>query len=312
MEKQVEKRILVGMDGSSYALNAVEYVANLFKKDPTFTMSLIYILPPLPPILLEDKREDADFTNWQITYRSKLEKKSQEKANEILDKVRRFLLNLDWSEKRFETINSPGRFGPARDLLFYAEHGLFDALVLGRRGLGKLEKLVMGSVTDKIIHAEKTVPIWIVSQPFPSQKVLLAIDGSENSMHAVDHAGFILSGRNDIEIIIFHVLTTHLLEELKSISAKWEKVSESRILPFMERAHEMLVEAGVPSEKIRKEIKKSHKDVAEEIIRYQQQKDIGTIVMGRRGLSRIKAFFLGSVSTKVINLIEKGAVWVVD
>jgi len=312
MEKRVEKRVLIGIDGSSYALNAVEYAANMFKNDPVFTMSLIYISPPLPPILLENNEEDADFTNWQVNYRSRLERKSQEKAKKILDKARQLLLDLGWTENRFETIHFPGRLGPARDLFFYAEHGLFDALVLGRRGVSLWEKLTMGSTADKIIHAEKTVPIWMVGNSFFSPKVLLAIDGSENSIRAVDHAGFILSGIENIEVTIFHVLTMYPLEEIKDLSEKWEKVVTSRILPFMDKAEEMLVKAGVPARNIRKKIKKSHKDVAGEIINYQKQENIGTIVIGRRGLSRLKAFFLGSVSTKVLNMVERGAVWIVD
>ncbi|MDL1969437.1 MAG: universal stress protein [Candidatus Desulfofervidaceae bacterium] len=312
MEKRVEKRVLIGIDGSSYALNAVEYAANMFKNDPVFTMSLIYISPPLPPILLENNEEDADFTNWQVNYRSRLERKSQEKAKKILDKARQLLLDLGWTENRFETIHFPGRFGPARDLFFYAEHGLFDALVLGRRGVSLWEKLTMGSTADKIIHAEKTVPIWMVGNSFFSPKVLLAIDGSENSIRAVDHAGFILSGMENIEVTIFHVLTMYPLEEIKDLSEKWEKVVTSRILPFMDKAEEMLVKAGVPARNIRKKIKKSHKDVAGEIINYQKQENIGTIVIGRRGLSCLKAFFLGSVSTKVLNMVERGAVWIVD
>ena len=38
----------------------------------------------------------------------------------------------------------------------------------------------------------------------------------------------------------------------------------------------------------------------------------GTIALGRRGLSLVKEFFLGSVSTKVMRNARGHAVWVVD
>jgi nucleotide-binding universal stress UspA family protein len=38
----------------------------------------------------------------------------------------------------------------------------------------------------------------------------------------------------------------------------------------------------------------------------------GTIVVGRRGLSRVEEFFMGRVSNKVIQLAKEMAVWVVS
>jgi nucleotide-binding universal stress UspA family protein len=38
----------------------------------------------------------------------------------------------------------------------------------------------------------------------------------------------------------------------------------------------------------------------------------GTIVMGRRGLSRVEEFFMGRVSKKVLQLAKWNAVWVVS
>ncbi len=38
----------------------------------------------------------------------------------------------------------------------------------------------------------------------------------------------------------------------------------------------------------------------------------GTIVMGRRGLSKVEEFFMGRVSNKVINLARDMAVWLVS
>ena len=312
MKKQkIEKRVLLAIDGSFNAFRAVEYVATIFKEDPVFKISVVYVTPPLPPILYETS-EEQELIDWQSSYRSKLEKKYRQQADEILGKVTNFLKDNGWSEEQFETIALPGRSGPAQDLLFYAEQGLFDALVMGRRGKTKWEKMIMGSVTDKIIHAQKTVPIWIIIKPIVSQKILLAIDGSENAMRAVDHVGFVLSGRTDVEVTIFHVLDLKPFVILEKPPQKWQEIAEKKMATFMSQAKNMLVGAGVPEEKINLVIRPSDKGVAQEIIEYQKKESISTITMGRRGLSRLKAFFLGSVSTKVLNMIEEGAVWIVD
>jgi len=310
-KEKIEKRLLVAVDGSLNALKAVEYIGAIFKEDPVLKVSIIYVIPPLPPILYETS-EEQELIDWQSSYRSKLEKKYRQQADEILGKAKKMLKDSGWTEGQFEDIALPGRSGPAPDLLFYAEQGLFDALVMGRRGKTKWEKIIMGSVTDKIIHAQKTVPIWIIAEPIFSKKILLAIDGSENAMRAVDHVGFILSGRTDVEITVFHVLDLKSFVILEKPPQKWQEIAEKKMASFMSQAQNMLIEAGLPKEKINLVIKPSDKDVAQEIIEHQKKEAIGTIAMGRRGLSRLKAFFLGSVSTKVLNMIEEGGVWIVD
>jgi len=65
MKKQkIEKRVLVAIDGSFNAFRAVEYVATIFKEDPAFKISVVYVMPPLPPILYE-RSEDIDLVDWQ-------------------------------------------------------------------------------------------------------------------------------------------------------------------------------------------------------------------------------------------------------
>ena len=309
MEEKIEKRVLLAVDDSTHALKAAEYIARIFKEDEYFNVNLIHVMPPLPPIIFET-HDDIEFKRWQMTYRPKLEKKYKEKANSILEKVITFLKGLGWTDERFEKIALSGRSGPAPDLLFYAEQGLFDALVLGRRGISKWEKIIVGSVTDKIIHAEKTIPIWIVVEPVPSKKVLIAIDGSENALRAADHVGFIFSGRNDIEIILIHIIKINFIGEI--YPEKWQKAVEKVAISFIEKAKTMLIKAGFSEKNVKTVIKTTTKDIAKEILEYQEKENIGTIAMGRRGISRLKSFFLGSVSNKVLNMIEKGAVWVVD
>ena len=38
----------------------------------------------------------------------------------------------------------------------------------------------------------------------------------------------------------------------------------------------------------------------------------GTVVIGRRGISKVEEFFMGRVSSKVINLAKDLSVWVVS
>ncbi|UCD80927.1 MAG: universal stress protein, partial [Desulfobacterales bacterium] len=50
---------------------------------------------------------------------------------------------------------------------------------------------------------------------------------------------------------------------------------------------------------------------AEAIVNEARKQNYGTIVMGRRGLSQVKSFFIGRVTNKVIYLVKDRSVWVV-
>ena len=48
-----------------------------------------------------------------------------------------------------------------------------------------------------------------------------------------------------------------------------------------------------------------------DIIREAREGAYGTIVMGRRGLSKVRDFLMGRVTSKVLNQAEDFAVWIV-
>ena len=48
-----------------------------------------------------------------------------------------------------------------------------------------------------------------------------------------------------------------------------------------------------------------------DILQEAKEGGYGTIVMGRRGLSKVHEFLLGRVTTKVLQRAEKFAVWIV-
>jgi nucleotide-binding universal stress UspA family protein len=53
-------------------------------------------------------------------------------------------------------------------------------------------------------------------------------------------------------------------------------------------------------------------EVAQVILEQARAFNCSTIVVGRRGLSRVKEFFLGSVSKSLVGFAKNRTVWVVD
>jgi nucleotide-binding universal stress UspA family protein len=159
-------------------------------------------------------------------------------------------------------------------------------------------------------------------------RVLIAVDGSQNSLRAVEYAGTVFAPNPEVRLVFFHVLpviSRVLLDkdEIREIDARrterpdlaglyWRLEDEETMIQFFDKATDVLIQAGVQAEQINSSFKVKSGDVAEVII---EEIDLGnyqTLILGRRGISRVKEFFLGSVSTKVVREVRGCAVCVVE
>jgi len=54
------------------------------------------------------------------------------------------------------------KVGIARDILKEAQHGKYDTLVIGRRGLSGIKQFLFGSVSNKVVQLAKNVSVIVV------------------------------------------------------------------------------------------------------------------------------------------------------
>jgi len=143
------------------------------------------------------------------------------------------------------------------------------------------------------------------------KKVLVAIDDSENAMRAVE---FIANSfTKDNKITLFNVIqdtaalcemnSPELTPYFKSQQSSFcllEEKKQKLVNQAVEKAREILTDAGFDENNItvKSELKKS--GVARDIVK-EAESGYNAIVMGRRGMSGIKDFILGSISQKVFH-----------
>ena len=72
-----------------------------------------------------------------------------------------------------------------------------------------------------------------------------------------------------------------------------------------------LENAGVAPDKIRTVCKFGSYSRAADILATAREGNYGTVIMGRRGISAVREFIMGRVTTKVLNGAEGLAVWIV-
>jgi nucleotide-binding universal stress UspA family protein len=101
------------------------------------------------------------------------------------------------------------------------------------------------------------------------------------------------------------------LDEAPELEELWKTKAGKEIEPYMKKAEDMLIRAGVSESQISQKIVDGSRSAANDILEEARNNQYGTIVMGRRGISGVQEFFMGSVSSKVLQNSTSMAVWIV-
>lgn len=124
------------------------------------------------------------------------------------------------------------------------------------------------------------------------KNILVAADGSDNSLRATKQAAYIASLEGDAMVKIVSVIAIDVYSDMvyDPIEAHGEAQRE-----IIKDAARVLADAGVDYE-----IVLLHGRPADEIVRYAAESEADLLVMGSRGLGALREFALGSVSHKVL------------
>jgi len=133
-------------------------------------------------------------------------------------------------------------------------------------------------------------------------KVLVPVDGSEQSLHAVDHV--IQGASHDGAAPEVHLLNVQpqILSGHARMYLKKDLVDEyyqEEALKALKPAQDKLDQAGI-------RYVASHQvgNTPEIIARYIKSKGCDMVVMGSRGLGSMHGMVLGSVATKILHLVD--------
>jgi len=148
------------------------------------------------------------------------------------------------------------------------------------------------------------------------KNILIAVDASDNARRAVDYAATILANAAGARVTLLYIERAPGRDLFETEEA-WLgqcRLEHDRVFDFLKDARARFMAAGLPDEAIseRTLLCSAEPSVAQTILDVQQEGDFGTLVVGRRGLSKGEEFLFGSVSTKLIHNARNCAVWVVQ
>lgn len=126
--------------------------------------------------------------------------------------------------------------------------------------------------------------------------ILVAVDGSDNSLRAMEDAIKVASTGSKIEVL-YVASTDHIASKILKAGTLDEVDKEYRMK--IAREEEVLKASGIPYS-----VMIEHGEPGKTIVRYVNDSDADLVVMGCRGLNAMQEMVFGSVSSYVMKHIN--------
>ncbi|MFO7667689.1 MAG: universal stress protein [Desulfobacterales bacterium] len=308
----MNKKVLIGVDGSIHSRHAIKYAAELYQSLHDISYSMIHIQPTISLYLAEEAEKTAGG-------KGKLEmihKKNHAAALELLSECRETLIRLGVKAEDIDQVTNQRRHDVAKDLLDYAEKENVCALLVGRRGISYVAEMMIGSVTSELLTRTKLIPIWIVDNQVQSRNIVVAVDGSPGSLRAVDHVSFVQAGSKFDKITFLHIIPK--LSDFCPVEPAIQdeevdiliKASDQKCInDFYCQAIKILKRAGYSQDDIEFKRFEHRWFIGKALVEEAKNLNAGTIVIGKSCSGQ--ADHIGKVARYVVNKTINQAIWLV-
>lgn len=311
MQKIKPQKILLPFDGSKRSLNTIRQFAAM-KPFQRHKVVLFHVFNCIPECYYDIAKEPKSVKT--VPYARGWEIEQRKSIVAAMAKARQLLLQAGFDKESVSVVISNRKRGIARDIVHEA-HDRYAAVVIRRRGSGALRSLVLGGVAVKLIESITFAPLLIIGKQKVTGKILIAMDNSAGAMRAVDFVAAQLGGY-DYDVRLLHVIRGDREIALKRPNLnnpqESRKLAVNTIKAVFKKAGEHLSANGFSYNQISEKILTRVSSRAAAITEMAKKEGFDTIVVGRRGVSRPRSFFIGRVSNKAIHMARQFSVWVIN
>lgn len=289
MRNDFPPKILVATDGSEDALLAVQAAIDLSDRTGA-ELHVVHawqdLRPPTLPAMAIDEYAQA-YEQWK------------HEAGELLDKETERLREAGGTVSGAHL--REGR--PAEEINNLAEELDVGLVIIGSRGLGTMKRLVMGSVSEGIVHLA-LCPTLVVrggEKAWPPRRLIIGDDASEEAMRAGELAAGIgkLFDARALLLRVYPQVTVFKANRIVHTRASKELLKKGEE-SLEKRAAELASILGA-----RPEVRVTSGDAAASIQEAaEEDREPALVAVGRRGLGAVRQLALGSVSSDVLRAVS--------
>ncbi|MBI5049599.1 MAG: universal stress protein [Nitrospirae bacterium] len=268
------RKILVAVDGSETSLHALKESFKLAMNEGSW-ITVVSVVPSYSGDL-----DTVAIGNIMATMRKPCED-ALFKAQKLAEQERATIKTVCEEGETYERI------------IDLAEAENFDLIVMGRRGLRRLERVLVGSVTAKVIgYSHIDVLVIPKNTEVGWNRILLTTDGSKYSEAAARKAiDFTKSYRGELKVIsVVDVPSELYAESPKTVE---DLISKAKV--YVEDVKKKAGAAGIKTETFVRE-----GEAYQKITDLAREQNVNTIVIGSHGRTGLKRLLMGSVAEKVI------------
>jgi len=273
-------KLLLSTDGSEFSEGAVREAVKLAKigSSRLFAMSVIETNPEfevLAPQLIE-----------------KEEKATRERLEKIKSMAAKEGVECEIIARHTES--------PFQAIIEEAEKNQVDMIIMGRRGRTGLRRLLMGSVTAKVIgHSPCNVLVIPRLAEIRYQKILVATDGSKYSVAAASEA-IGIAKRCGAELFIISVVPSETASPFDIVHSEMqhEMIAQKEFQDGEKNVNDLLVIARQEGVNVEGHVIQGRP--YEVIVENAREKGVDLIVMGSHGRTGMERLLMGSVTERVV------------
>ncbi len=303
--------LIIPVDGSDHAEAAVRYAVRLSKATGA-ELHLAHAFPGSIQALMERLGTQPRHASTERMTAEAFEALRNGSARRALERARQ---QLEPGQTASEHVLDGE---PATAISGFTGDGPGVQVIMGRRGLGRVRELLLGSVSERVIH-RLPGPVTVVTAGHDGgeandgrpEPLVVPVDSSSAACRAAAHAAFV-AGCTGARVHLVHAFPSSP-QEVPLLSGDlggsadvgpfaedaFAQLGENSAREAFDTARDAMADTGATDLDV-VEVRQRGQP-AQAVLDYLRELGPAEIIIGRRGLGRMQELLVGSVSQKLIH-----------